>query len=131
MSAAAVQASFKRCEQTGDFAEKFYSIFLNASDEIAPLFKDTDFKKQRLLLRSTVHMLVMKDIQDDRSHQQLKMIGESHSHRQLDINPELYEVWLDSLCETVKQLDSEWTEELEDHWRQKLRPAISLITSLY
>ena len=131
MSAAAVQASFKRCEQTGDFAERFYSHFLGASDEIAPLFANTDFKKQRTLLRGSVFMMVMKEVDDTRAHGHFSKIGESHAHGQLDIKPELYEVWLDSLCATVKELDPEWTAELEDQWREKMRPAISLITSKY
>ncbi len=131
MSATTVQASFKRCEQAGDFAEEFYSIFLNASTEIAPLFASTNFESQRTLLRGTVFMMVMKDIDDQRAHGHFEKIGQSHARGQLNIKPELYEVWLDSLCQTVKQLDPEWTEELEEHWRQKMRPAIALITSMY
>ncbi len=29
--------------------------------------------------------------------------------RNLSIRPELYEVWLDSVCQTVKQMDPDWT----------------------
>ncbi len=131
MSAAEVQASFKRCELTGDFAETFYSIFLDASDDIAPLFANTDFRKQRALLRGTVFMMVMKDVDDARANGHFVKVGESHSSGRLDIKPELYEVWLDSLCATVKKLDPEWTEALETQWWQKMRPAIALITSMY
>ena len=49
-------------------------------------------------------------------------IGESHNRRGHDIRPELYELWLDALCESVKKHDSEYTGELESMWREAMRP---------
>ena len=50
---------------------------------------------------------------------------------ELDIRPDLYELWLDSVCQTVKLLDPEWTQALQLAWRDQLRPGISFITSHY
>ena len=55
MGQAEVRPSFDRCEATGDFADKFYALFLNKSREIPPLFAQTEFQKQRKLLRATVY----------------------------------------------------------------------------
>ena len=55
-----IRASFDRCEAAGDFAEKFYDVFLNSSPEIAPLFAKTDFKQQRKILRTTVYIMVTR-----------------------------------------------------------------------
>ena len=131
MSDERIHESFKRCEASGDFAERFYSIFLKTSPEIGDLFADTDFKKQRVLLRASVFMLVTRDVAEPKAKEALQRIGISHSKANLDIRPELYETWLDSLCLTVQQMDPEWTEELETAWRDKMRPGIELITSLY
>lgn len=126
-----VQASFERCDASGSFADQFYDVFLASSPEIAPLFAKTDFTKQRKLLRATVYIMVSRDLEDADARQTLERIGSSHSQSGLNIRPELYELWLDSLCETVKRMDPEWTPEVEREWRDRMRPAIELMTSLY
>ncbi|HEX4147179.1 MAG TPA: hypothetical protein VHY91_27020 [Pirellulales bacterium] len=43
--------------------------------------------------------------------------------------PEHYELWLDSLCETVARHDPEYQTELEELWREAMRPGIALMLS--
>ena len=131
MEQSTIRASFDRCEAAGDFAERFYEVFLNRSPEIAPLFAKTDFKQQRKLLRATVYIMVTRDVDDPEAHDTLERIGHSHARAKLNIRPDLYALWLDSLCETVKGMDSEWTPALEQSWRDHMAPGIALITSLY
>ncbi len=131
MPNALVQESFERCEAAGDFAEKFYAVFLNASPKIAPHFAATDFEKQRKLLRATVYLLVTRDVDDPQAFAALERIGRSHSRSELNIRPALYDLWLDSVCSTATQLDPDWTPELEAAWREQLRPGIEAITALY
>ncbi len=126
-----VRASFDRCEAAGDFAEAFYEVFLNSSPEIAPLFAKTDFKKQRPLLRATVFIMVRSDVDDPTTREALERVGHSHAQSKLDIRPDLYDLWLDSVCETVKRMDPEWTPQVERAWRERMAPGIALITSLY
>jgi len=126
-----VRDSFKRCESAGDFADTFYGIFLEKSPEIAELFANTDFKKQRTHLRSSVLLLVSRDINEPKAKHVIGSIGTSHSKANLNIRPELYDVWLESLCETVKQMDPEWSAELETGWRTQVQPGIDVITSMY
>ena len=131
MASDQVRQSFQRCEAEGEFADQFYEIFLNSSPDIAPLFATTDFEKQRKLLRATVYILVTRDVDDPQANEALERIGRSHGRSELDIQPVLYELWLDSVCEAVRKMDSEWTPALERAWRDQLRPGIALITSLY
>ncbi len=131
MEQSTIRASFDRCEAAGDFAERFYEVFLNSSPEIAPLFAKTDFKQQRKLLRASVYIMVTRDVDDPTAHDMLERIGHSHARAKLNIRPDLYALWLDSLCETVKGMDSEWTPALEQSWRDDMAPGIALITSLY
>ena len=58
-------------------------------------------------------------------------LGEAHSRANRNVLPRLYELWLDSICETVKALDSEWTAELEAHWRVRLRAGMQIIMAAY
>ena len=101
-----VRQSFERCEAAGDFAARFYEALLAASDEIAPLFARTDFEQQRKLLRASVYIMVTRDVEDARARTTLERIGRSHGRSELNIRPELYELWLDSVCDTVKTMGS-------------------------
>ncbi len=126
-----VSLSFQRCEATGNFAGLFYRVFLNSSPEIAPHFAKTDFEKQRKLLRDSVYLMVARDVADSEMRALLDHLGEAHSRARRNVPPRLYELWLDSICETAKELDPEWTAELEDHWRVRMRAGMQIVMAAY
>lgn len=126
-----VRQSFARCEAAGDFAETFYSTFMNASPAIAPFFAQTEFGRQRQLLRDSVYLMVTHDVSDPDMRALLDKLGGLHSRAGRNIAPKLYELWLDCICATVKQLDPEWTQSLEDHWRVRLRAGMQIIMAAY
>lgn len=126
-----VKRSFARCEANGDFAETFYNTFMNASPAIAPFFAQTEFGRQRTLLRDSVYLMVTHDVSDPEMRSLLDKLGQVHSRAGRNIAPKLYELWLDSICATVKQLDPEWSQSLEDHWRIRLRAGMQIIMAAY
>ncbi len=71
----AVRASFERCELNGDFAEFFYDAFLNSSAEIASHFAQTEFERQRKVLRDSVHVMVTRDVADAAMRVMLDRLG--------------------------------------------------------
>ena len=127
----AVRTSLERCEASGDFGEVFYDKFLNSSPEVPTLFSGTDFPRQKQLLRDSVHKLVSGDVSDPILCHELEHLGRIHGRRGRNIRPALYELWLDSLCETVGALDPGWTEALEQKWRARLRPGMQIIMAAY
>ena len=127
----AVRMSFERCESSGDFGEVFYEKFLNSSPEIPPLFSGTDLPRQKELLRESVYKLVTRDISDPVLRWELEHLGLIHGRTGRNIRPALYELWLDSLCETAGALDPEWNEALERKWRVRLRPGMQIIMAEY
>ena len=128
---AAVRLSFERCEANGDLAEAFYNVFLAASPEIAPYFGATDFSRQRQVLRDSVHMMVTRDVSDPEMRQMLDWLGKAHGRDGRNVLPELYELWLDGICETARELDPEWDEDLERKWRVRLRAGMQVIMAAY
>ena len=98
---------------------------------IAPFFAKTEFARQRTLLRDSVYLLVTQDVSDPEMRELLKKLGELHSRAGRNIAPKLYELWLDSICATVKQLDPEWSQSLEDHWRVRLRAGMQIVMAAY
>ena len=61
----------------------------------------------------------------------VEKLGETHSRQGHDIKPQFYELWLDSLCETLEEHDPEFSPELEATWRGEMRNGIKLIISQY
>ncbi len=127
----AVRASFERCELNGDFAEFFYDAFLNSSAEIASHFAQTEFERQRKVLRDSVHVMVTRDVADAAMRVMLDRLGKAHGRAGRNIRPVLYELWLDSICQAVKALDPQWSKSLERMWRVRLRPGMQIIMAAY
>ena len=126
-----VQASYDRCLATGDFFQTFYDIFLAKSPEIASKFAQTDFSKQKNLIKASVAMLVRLGTGNANARRIIEKVGDTHCKQALNIQPELYELWLDSLCEAIQRHDSAYTAELEALWREEMEEGISLVTSRY
>ncbi len=126
-----VRSSFDRCEANGNFADTFYNNFLNSSPEIAPYFAATNFEKQRKVLRQSVYMMVTNDVADPGMRDMLGNLARIHSRAWRDIHPKLYELWLESIFKAAKELDPEWSEDLERKWRVRLRDGMQIIMAAY
>jgi hemoglobin-like flavoprotein len=109
--------------QRDEFLDAFYETFVAKSDEVAGKFAQTDMERQKdMLYRSLSHMVdfsVQRQASED-----LRRIAERHSASQIDVNPGLYDIWLDSLIETAQLFDPLFTEEIELAWRVVLAPGI-------
>ena len=127
----AVRRSFERCENNGNFAETFYEIFLGSSREVARYFRGTDFDWQRKALRDSVHMMVTRDVAEPRMREMLESLGQAHGRAGRNIPPDLYELWLNSLCEAAKSLDPDWNSRLERLWRVRMRPGMQITMAAY
>jgi hemoglobin-like flavoprotein len=127
----AVKASFDRCGESDGFYDTFYDTFLAKSPDIPALFAHTDFTKQKLLLKATIAIMVRHRIDDERARQVLAQVAQTHNRSRQNINPELYRLWLDSLCETVRQHDPEFSPALEAQWRERMQEGIDVIVAHY
>ena len=109
-----------------DFYDVFYQLFLGHSQEIADKFKNTNLIKQKLMLkRSVAYMLnfYIRKVPGDR----LKNLAFMHSKKQLDIRPELYDVWLDSIVMALEQCDPKFNKDVEHAWRIIMQPGIDFM----
>lgn len=126
-----VRHSFERCEANGNFAETFYRKFLSSSPDVPAYFTQTDFRRQREVLRESVYMMVSNDIANVKLRDLLEHLGSAHGRLGRNIRPELYEHWLDSVCATVAQLDPHWNNQLQREWRVRLRAGMQIIMAAY
>lgn len=54
-------------------------------------------------------------------------IAASHSEQKHNIEPALYDVWLEALIKTIEELDPEYDDDVELAWRLVLTPGITLM----
>nr|MBI3612778.1 globin [Nitrospirota bacterium] len=131
LTQSSVKESFSRCCVNSKFLDRFYEIFLASHPAIAPLFRNTDFSKQKMALRSGLAMMVMHTEGNKIGTQGLDRIGQSHSRTRMNIDPSLYQFWIESLIKAVKECDPQCDAKLEGEWRQALKAGAAYISSQY
>jgi len=127
----AVTASYHRCRASAGFFDTFYERFLAKSEEVAEKFRQTDFTRQKLMLRESLISMLLFNLGTGSARAELEQLAERHSRRDVDIAPHLYDLWLDALCETVERHDPDFKPELAQEWRAAMRAGIDLLISRY
>jgi methyl-accepting chemotaxis protein/hemoglobin-like flavoprotein len=124
----AVTTSFGRCSLNPKFLDRFYDIFLKSHPAIAPMFKHTDFARQKSLLKQGLTMMLMFADGSASATASLKKIAESHSPAgRWNIPHQLYPYWMNSLLAAVKECDTDFTSSLEAEWRAVLESGVNYI----
>lgn len=104
------------------FFQAFYKRFL-ASDPVIPeKFSATDFTRQNQLLQHGIGLLL--SFARRRNPGLLARIADRHGAHDLDIAPHLYAKFVDSLVDTVREMDASCTPDVEAAWRIALAPGI-------
>ncbi|MFA5678762.1 MAG: globin [Pseudomonas sp.] len=121
--------SYGRCCKAPAFFDDFYATFLASSPEIKEKFLHTDMVAQKQLLRAGILNLVLyaRGLPPTKLH----ALAASHSRDRLNIQPHLYNYWLEALLETVRRHDSEIDRDGLDAWRRVLAKGIEVIRSGY
>lgn len=124
-----VMQSYGRCCASQGFFDTFYQIFLASSPKVREKFANTEMVGQKQLLRQGIMNLVLyaRGMPDTK----LRALGESHSRAALDIRPEMYTLWLDSLLLAIAQHDKDLNEEGRAAWRKVMGKGITLIQSMH
>ena len=123
--------SFNRCSRSDGFFDTFYAILKASHPDIEPMFAGTDFRKQNELLRVSLGLMMMFDHGNDAAKQALASIRRSHSRPRLNVRPELYDYWIDSLVKAAAEHDPDFNADTEAAWRQVMDKGISYIKSGY
>ncbi|HSG04920.1 MAG TPA: globin, partial [Nitrospiria bacterium] len=107
-----VMDSFRRA-QGSRFAETFYKIFLDSDPRFRPMFKNTDFNRQRQLLLHGVHMLLDYAAGNAIGKMAIERLGTLHSRKKMNITEDMYPIWVDCLMKTLRTTDPEFSPKLE------------------
>lgn len=113
-----------------DFFTRFYQVFFHSSEEIQQKFIHTDMDKQRnMLKKSFYHLLIFYG--SNQANHYIEDIAKAHDRAHANIPPHYYDIWMDALIETVKEFDSEFSDEIELAWRLVLSPGITYMKFFY
>ena len=120
-----------RVEHGGyNFFEAFYRNFIAASPQVRDKFKNTDMDHQQKMLKKSFYSLVVfyaSNNVDD----YLVNVAERHNKDNLDIRPEFYDLWMESLIATVAQYDEDFGDRIELAWRLVLSTGITYMKFKY
>jgi hemoglobin-like flavoprotein len=121
--------SYERCCAGGRFLHQFYLNFLKNCPEAEPMFANADFDRQTRLLQHAIGLLLIYPAQPPGEPNLLERVAERHSRRDLDVAPRLYAPFVDSLIETARQHDPQFTPEVETAWRATLAAGVAFMKS--
>lgn len=122
--------SVERCSRTPEFLSRFYTLFLASSDTVAKKFERTDLRKQARMLKASLYVMMLASDDSERMAY-LERLARRHGRAELDISPELYDLWLDRLVQAVREFDPMFDAETEAAWRGVLQPGIEFMKSRY
>jgi hemoglobin-like flavoprotein len=108
------------------FFSRFYENFLRKSAVIEQMFSQTDMDQQVRMLQKSFFQLINMYVSGS-PPAQLFNIAKTHSVSGHNVRPELYDLWLDALIDTVEQLDPEFEDNITLAWRLALNPGIVLM----
>jgi hemoglobin-like flavoprotein len=124
--------SLARCLRGERFFQRFYELFLASSPEVRDKFQATDFRKQRRMLQTSFYMLVEYiALGWPECEAYLERIAVAHGKHGRDIQPQLYDLWLDCLIRAVKECDELYSMEIEAAWRHMMGAGIAFIKARY
>lgn len=126
-----VNDSLERCSASDRFLMRFYELFLASAPEVAEKFKLTEMRKQSRLLKASLYFMMLAAEGRPEGSGHLDQIAERHGRKALDIRPGLYDLWLDSLIQAVREFDPRFTPEIEKAWRVMMKGGIDFMRSRY
>ena len=119
--------SFDRCMAAERFFDVFYDRFLASSPAVAAQFANTDVRRQKRAVRASLYLIMSCCVRAEPDFTPLERLARRHSRRELNIAPELYRLFLESLIETVRECDGKFGPAVERVWRDAMQQAIDFL----
>jgi len=123
--------SLDRCLADPAFLDRFYHLLTSSSEEIAEKFRQTDFDRQKGALKTALFVLLFAHEWNLAGDAYLQGVARRHSRKDLGVRPELYDVWIECLLQTVTEFDSSFCPQVEDAWRKVVGPGIAFLKAAY
>jgi len=94
-------------------------------------FASTDFVRQKRAVLASLQLILLAARNPEDADRHLRDVAERHSSAQLDVGAELYDLWLDSLLATVREVDPAFGPDVEQAWEDVMAVGIRYLVSRY
>lgn len=129
---ALVKDEYSRCLIRPTFFDDFYKEFTSQSLEIRQKFANTEMTAQKDALRAGLTFLIMyAEGKSAFAADKLDKLGDSHKKSRLNIRPDLYPLWMQSLIATVKKHVVSFNDASLKAWQAVLQNGVNRIKSHY
>ena len=125
------RSSLDRCQADPQFLNRFYSKFVIANPAVRDKFANTNMEDQKMMLHASLYMIALATQGNKSASMYLDNIAKRHSKTDLDIPAELYDLWLETLIQTVSETDESFDEQIESAWQQVMQYGIDFMQSNY
>lgn len=122
--------SYQRCRNNPAFMDIFYDRFLSTSPVVREKFKNTDFVRQKRMLRASLLHLISISGGRNADHQ-LERVAETHSANGYDIEPQVYDFWRRAMLEAVQACDPRFDADIKAAWELTIQGGIDFLISKY
>ncbi len=113
-----IKASFERLsKEGGKFYTCFYDDFLQSDPEIVNLFKNTDFKQQKMMLAKSLRACILMEEKNLDLNNDPYILNIVEHHQQLNIPVRLFSKWQSSLLKTINTFDKSISEKELIAWQ--------------
>ena len=119
--------SLERCTSHPEFLGRFYEFFLASSPEVAEKFKNTNFARQKRALKASLYLLIFASEGKPEGTAHLDRMAETHGPGNMNIPPQMYDLWLESLLKAVQEFDIAFNPRVEKAWRNMLSSGIEFM----
>lgn len=121
-----VQQSYGRCLQSGHFIDRFYEIFNGK-----PAADGAERARWHSALRHGIAEAILFAGGNHRADATVALTAQRSRGGRAEVEPKLYDSWLDSLLQAVREHDPQLTPTLEERWRSALEKVIDLCMARY
>lgn len=116
-----IQQSYGRCLRDKAFIGRFYEVLLDSHPDIAPMFAQTDFSRQRMALRRGISAAIFHAAGSALSRRTVEQMADVHGRGgRCPVDPALYPYWIESLLKVVEEADPEMDDRLRARWREAM-----------
>ena len=123
--------SVGRCVASEAFIPAFYKRFLGSSEEIRHKFRFTDFEKQNKMLARSLELCAGATAGEPEALAEINERATTHDRYHWNIEPRMYDMWLESIIETARDFDDQWTDAVEAAWRTILGHVVQRMVRKY
>jgi len=120
--------SYRRCVARADFIDRFYIHLFEASPDIREKFRDTDLEQQRTMIRKAITTIIMQSAGIQAANLSLDRIAATHGKEGMNITPDMYQLWIDTMVRTVRECDSQCDHRVAETWRVVLSQGIGYLS---